>query len=385
MYIDDVDVSTTISTLIDDTLDFSGQWHIFQNGSDGWTGSTADVWIDDTYIDISVEANRRKFINASGNPVYLGADGSLPTGSAPDIFLSGNTEAWHINRGTGGGFFEVGELTTAASTPYTPGLDDPCNPVNSPAPGQACFDGSVYAGISNDPDGAVELYVQRCDHGMTWDGSTCTGSRVLVPFGNGTTNYTLLGFSDFNNGDGYTATLQSLEGGADPNQPYQAAKVCYDLSESGHSDWYLPSTTDLNLMASNAVSIGNFAAGGPGNGSMYHSTRENSVGHTSIRAMLSANTGNMPKNIVTNVRCVRQGFVPKDCYNPPANSGEVIYNSSEDVFQGCTASGWIALHVVGTGGGGCANPTGQTGEIIYNSSEDVYQGCTVNGWMALHQ
>ena len=33
---------------------------------------------------------------------------------------------------------------------------------------------------------------------------------------------------------------------------------------------------------------------------------------------------------------------------------------------------------------GCTNPSGQTGEIIYNSSEGVFQGCTTSGWQALH-
>jgi hypothetical protein len=76
---------------------------------------------------------------------------------------------------------------------------------------------------------------------------------------------------------------------------------------------------------------------------------------------------------------------PKACSGPSGNIGEIIYNSSESVFQGCTESGWQALHVAGSGGGGCSSPTGATGEIIYNTSEDLYQGCTADGWFALHQ
>jgi len=68
------------------------------------------------FIDLSVQANREKFI-LNGKPVSLGADGSLPTGTAPDIFLTGQTGLWHTNKATGGGFTENGALTTATTSP----------------------------------------------------------------------------------------------------------------------------------------------------------------------------------------------------------------------------------------------------------------------------
>lgn len=77
----------------------------------------ADMWLDDTFLDLDVEANRRKFIDASGKPVGLGSDGSTPTGSQPLIFFSGPTVTWHNNKGTGGGFTEIGALTDASSNP----------------------------------------------------------------------------------------------------------------------------------------------------------------------------------------------------------------------------------------------------------------------------
>lgn len=87
VYVDDVAVLATVSTLIDDTFDFSGIFDIFENrDGDGWIGPLADLWIDNTYTDLSIEANRRAFMDANGNPLILGADGSLPTGSPPDIF-----------------------------------------------------------------------------------------------------------------------------------------------------------------------------------------------------------------------------------------------------------------------------------------------------------
>ena len=72
------------------------------------------------------------------------------------------------------------------------------------------------------------------------------------------------------------------------------------------------------------------------------------------------------------------------CASPSGMTGEIIYNSSENITQGCTENGWVELHEVGSGGGGCANPTGTNGEVIYNSTSNVFQSCSTNGWSALH-
>jgi len=81
-------------------------------------GYLADIWVDfGTKIDFSIAANQRLFTDIDGKAVNLGTDGSLPTGSPPDIFLSGDTADWHTNKGTGGGFTESGELTTATTLP----------------------------------------------------------------------------------------------------------------------------------------------------------------------------------------------------------------------------------------------------------------------------
>src|SRR3546814_17811034 len=79
----------------------------------------ADLWLDPgTYIDLSVTANRRKFVGSgAATSVDLGADGSTPTGTAPLVFLSGATADWHTNKGAGGGFTENGALTDAATDP----------------------------------------------------------------------------------------------------------------------------------------------------------------------------------------------------------------------------------------------------------------------------
>lgn len=71
----------------------------------------SDLWFDDSFIDFDVEANRRKFVSASGEPVRLGTNGELPTGAAPLIFMGDTMVAadWNAgeNRGTVGNFNQV--------------------------------------------------------------------------------------------------------------------------------------------------------------------------------------------------------------------------------------------------------------------------------------
>ena len=78
----------------------------------------ADVYMNyDTFLDLSVVANRRKFIDAGGCPVSLGPEGATPTGVKPIVFLSGATPGWHTNLGPGGGFTETGALTDGGASP----------------------------------------------------------------------------------------------------------------------------------------------------------------------------------------------------------------------------------------------------------------------------
>ncbi len=122
VYIDDVSAINTVTTYnTAETMDFSGElWTIgsYGAGLQPIDGDLADFWMDfGTYIDLSVAANRRKFISAGGVPMFLGLDGSMITGIPPDIFLSGDTADWHTNKGTGGGLTENGALTDAATQP----------------------------------------------------------------------------------------------------------------------------------------------------------------------------------------------------------------------------------------------------------------------------
>lgn len=547
IYLDDVDITPTPSTYIDDVVDLdftsmSGSSFKLPGNTDTSDVYIADFWMEsDLYLDLSVEANRRKFINASGNPVYLGTNGSLPTGFSPDIFLSGDTANWHVNKGSGGGnFTENGALSDASTTPYTPitqvvssGLvayyrmdetngnqisdssgndyvatanaviapqlgaidtaidadeitintDDifdslsegtisawikwngsvtsetsvfslynagpdsyfqplqvqngemkiwgcgvgftsnsqpikpgrwhhilyhsdasnghkvyvdgveiysnashaffnNCNSVgntssyrighaggfeqfdgpidelriynrvlteaeilelatakdgiryneshrsleffdgnkfvsttpqwpepaptktiyNCSNPGDVCSDGTVFAGYS--PDGNVPMFTTRCNQGLTWDGSSCTGSASSITFTDGGSNYLQTTANSNTDGDGNTAILlvEDSNSGVAGIQPHDAAVECDSLTTNGHSDWYLPSREELELIYTNRAEIGNLSW------QTWSSTDPSGTAHAAFRIdFTSGAAGVATKNGSFRVRCVRQG------------------------------------------------------------------------------
>jgi hypothetical protein len=53
--------------------------------------------------------------------VFLGADGSKPTGTVPEIYFKGTGDAFYVNSGSGGGdFTDNATLTTPTTTPSNP-------------------------------------------------------------------------------------------------------------------------------------------------------------------------------------------------------------------------------------------------------------------------
>ena len=118
---EDADIVTLNDDIINYTRAEAGIGHVWLSSTPGnfkFNGCMADLYFQDgEFLDFTVEANRRKFISATGKPIDLGADGSMPTGTKPLIFQSGDTVDWHTNLGSGGGFTEVGALTDCADGP----------------------------------------------------------------------------------------------------------------------------------------------------------------------------------------------------------------------------------------------------------------------------
>lgn len=112
--------SHTQDALIDTDLN---RCFLFTGSSGGSSQPAANHYFADFFIDtaesfdLTIPSNLAKFIDGSGKPVNLGSDGSTPLGSAPDLFLSGATGTWHINKGALGGLTLNGTLSTAPSSP----------------------------------------------------------------------------------------------------------------------------------------------------------------------------------------------------------------------------------------------------------------------------
>jgi len=72
-------------------------------GSVNFEGCIHRVWMDiGNAMDFTVEANRRKFINADGTLVDLGDNGELPTGTSPIAYYKVDATTIQTNRGVGG-------------------------------------------------------------------------------------------------------------------------------------------------------------------------------------------------------------------------------------------------------------------------------------------
>jgi hypothetical protein len=125
MYINDVsDYAET--TYTDGTINYAGPDNFAVGattaGAQKFNGCLAELYFaPGQYLDFDTAANRRKFISAAGKPIYLGVDGSLPTGTAPIIYLHTGISAaittFATNRGTGGNFSITGTLDTGSTSP----------------------------------------------------------------------------------------------------------------------------------------------------------------------------------------------------------------------------------------------------------------------------
>lgn len=117
IYINGESATVTWSTYTNGSIDFTRAFGVGANNSAGdkIQGKLGALWFNTSYIDLSVPANLAKFVTGTGidaKPVDLGANGELPTGTSPLIYLPMYGNRAGKNYGTGGDF-------TVNSGPYT--------------------------------------------------------------------------------------------------------------------------------------------------------------------------------------------------------------------------------------------------------------------------
>jgi hypothetical protein len=119
LYINGSAQTTVVTFTADGVIDYAAtvagiEVGGFSGGQSKFNGLMAEVYFAQEWLDISVEANREKFILA-GAPVDLGADGSTPTGTQPILYLSNPYGTFNENLGSGGDFTVVGALADGGS------------------------------------------------------------------------------------------------------------------------------------------------------------------------------------------------------------------------------------------------------------------------------
>ena len=127
LYIDDVDDKAAGSVSVNQDCGYDSQITNMVIGAAGgggqkFVGDVADFYFNSTEsLDITVESNRRKFIDSDGKPVDLGSDGSTPTGTQATIFCTvadgGVASDFNTNQGSVGAFTTIGALTLSSTSP----------------------------------------------------------------------------------------------------------------------------------------------------------------------------------------------------------------------------------------------------------------------------
>ena len=118
IYIDDSSSVNSPTLTEGGVMDLTrGDWAVGATiaGGSKFSGDINFFYYDDVYYDFSVESNRRKFFDASGDPVLDPTGDGTPSGGVqPLIYLAGTFNQWENNKGTGGGMTVTGALSEPA-------------------------------------------------------------------------------------------------------------------------------------------------------------------------------------------------------------------------------------------------------------------------------
>lgn len=117
LYVNDSS-ALSVATYTDDTIDYTkANWSVAAGTSGAAKNAVqlSELFFHTSYLDLSILANRRKFIGGDGRPVNLGADGSTPLTVQPLLYVPNGDPS--TNAGSGGNFTITGELSAAETSP----------------------------------------------------------------------------------------------------------------------------------------------------------------------------------------------------------------------------------------------------------------------------
>jgi hypothetical protein len=116
LYLNGVSSLATVTKYTDSVLDFTNPMTVGVQGTGSrrMKGSLAEIWIDfENYMDLSDSAVLEKFRTSDGKAAYLGANGELPTGSQPEVYLGNPYSSFELNLAAGSDYSVTGALADA--------------------------------------------------------------------------------------------------------------------------------------------------------------------------------------------------------------------------------------------------------------------------------
>lgn len=167
---------------------------------------------------------------------------------------------------------------------------------SEPVVGSFCSDGSIY--IGRGPDGGTKVYTTACSSGLSWDGSSCTGNGIYLPWAALGGSVSTGNFGS--NGETMTSNLAGL---SNADAPYSAAVYCNNLTFHGQSDWYLPSLSEASLLQSACAVLPD---AGCGNATRFWSSTELSAGNAWYYRYDATGGTSSAKTIFYAIHCIRK-------------------------------------------------------------------------------
>lgn len=121
LYVDGSNDNQTLADSIAFNINYT-QTNYFVGSGNGpdkfFNGCLAELYFaPGQFLDFSNSTNRLKFRDSNGKPKYMGVDASVPTGTAPLVYLHNPASTAGTNAGTGGNFTVNGTITNASTRP----------------------------------------------------------------------------------------------------------------------------------------------------------------------------------------------------------------------------------------------------------------------------